>query len=79
MARTLASRPSCPRFNSKHSQKISEEKIIDVVEVNQQHCLETSGQCLENVDRTHLEQASGKLVIQKTKQKQMVSRWRYLY
>ena len=35
------------------------------VEVNQQRWLEESGQRLENVDRTHLALASGKLVLQK--------------
>ena len=33
--------------------------------VNQRRCLEESGQRLENVDRTHLVLASGKLVLQK--------------
>ena len=41
------------------------EKIVDVAEVNQQRCLEESGQWLKNVDRTHLLLASGKLVVQK--------------
>ena len=34
-------------------------------EVNQQRWLEESGQCLENVDRTHLVPASGKPVLLK--------------
>ena len=47
--------------------KISEEKIVDVAEVNQWHCLDESGQWLENLDQTHLVLASGKLVLQKAK------------
>ena len=39
--------------------------MVDVAEVNQRQCLEESGQWLENVDRTHLVLASGKLVLQK--------------
>ena len=39
--------------------KISEEKIVDVAEVNQRRWLEESGQWLENVDQTHLVLASG--------------------
>ena len=35
-------------------EKISEEKNVEVAEVNQWHCLEESGQSLENVDQTHL-------------------------
>ena len=45
----------------------SEENIADVAEVNQQQCLEESGQWLENVDRTHLALVNGKRVLQKTK------------
>ena len=45
--------------------KISEEKIVDVAEVNQRRWLEESGLWLENVDQTHLVLASGKLVLQK--------------
>ena len=37
-------------FDSQPPKKNSEEKIIDVAEVNQQHWLEKSGQGLENVD-----------------------------
>ena len=40
--------------------------LFDVAEVNQQPCLKESGQWLENVDRTHLGLASGKLVLQKS-------------
>ena len=43
----------------------SEEKIVNITEVNQRHCLEESGQWLENVDQTHLVLASGKPVLQK--------------
>ena len=43
---------------------MSEEKIIDVAEVDQQRCLEESGQRLENVDQSHLALARVKLVIQ---------------
>ena len=32
----------------------SKEKIVDVAEINQQHCLEEYGHWLENVDPTHL-------------------------
>ena len=44
---------------------VSEEKFVSLAEANQQHCLEESGQWLENVDRTHLVPASGKQVPQK--------------
>ena len=65
MVRILASRPSCPCFESMCSQKNFRAKIVDVAEVNQWRCLEESGKWLENVDRTHLVLASGKLVLQK--------------
>ena len=35
--------PSVPEF-------FSEEKMVDVADINQRHCLEESGQWLENVD-----------------------------
>ena len=55
-----------PGFDSQHSQKISEENVVNVAEVKQHHCLEESGQLwLENLDRTLLVLASGKLVLQK--------------
>ena len=38
---------------------------LGLAEVNQQQWLDESGQCLENVDRTHLALASGKPVLQK--------------
>ena len=47
-------------------QKISEEIIVAVAEVNQLRCFEESEQWLENVDRTHLLLASGKLLQQKS-------------
>ena len=47
------------------TKNIFEEKIVDVDEVNQWHCLEEIGQRLENVDQTHLILAIGKLVLQK--------------
>ena len=53
----LASDSAAP--GSTPSKKISEEKIVNVAEVHQQHGLEESGQWLENVDRTHLVLASG--------------------
>ena len=43
----------------------SEEKIINVAEVNHWHWLEERVQCLENVDQTHLVPASGRQVLQK--------------
>ena len=44
----------------------SEEKIVDVAEVNHWRCLEESGQRLENVDQTHRELTSAKLELQKS-------------
>ena len=38
-------------------------EMINVAEVNQRLWLEESGQRLENVDRTHLELASGRRVL----------------
>ena len=52
MLSTLASKPIYPEFDTRHSKNFSDEKIADVAEVNQWRCLEESGQCLENVDRT---------------------------
>ena len=43
--------PAFPKFFS--------EKSVYVAEVYQQPCLEESGQWVENVDRTHLVEASG--------------------
>ena len=45
--------------------KNSEERLINVAEVNQQRCLEEREQWLENVDLTHLVLASGNAVLQK--------------
>ena len=42
--------------------KILEEKNVDVAKVYQWFCSEESGLWLENVDQTHLELTSGKLV-----------------
>ena len=42
----------------------SEEDIVDVADVNQWHCIEESGQWLENVDQTHLVLAKSKLVLE---------------
>ena len=61
MISIIASRPSCPGFESQHCPKKFRGKFIDAAE----HCFEESGQRLENVDRTHLVLASGKLVLQK--------------
>ena len=41
------------------------ENFFDVAEISRQRWSEESGQRLENVDRTYLVLASGKLVIQK--------------
>ena len=57
--------PNSPGFDSQRSQKNFRGKIIDVAEDNQRPWLEESGQWLENVDRTHLDLASGKPVLQK--------------
>ena len=58
----LGSIPGIPK-------KISKEKIVNVVAVNQWHCREERGQWLENVDGTHPVLASGKLVLQNKKAK----------
>ena len=52
-------------FDSQHSQKISEEQIIDVAEFNQWRWLEETGQWLENVDQIHPVLANGKPILQK--------------
>ena len=65
MVSILASRPSCPWFDSQHSPKNFRWKNIDIAEVNQWRCLEVSRQWLENVDWNHLVLTSGKLVLQK--------------
>ena len=57
-----------PGVDGLYEHKISEEKIVDVAEANQQRCSEESGLLPENVDQTHLVLASGKLVLKKTYQ-----------
>ena len=52
---TPGSLPSIP-------QKIPEEKIVDVAEVDRRCCLEESGHWHENVDLTHPVPVSGNLV-----------------
>ena len=49
MVSILSAGLSCPRFNSKCSPKIFKGKLFDVAEVNQQRCLEDSGQWPENL------------------------------
>ena len=48
----LLPEPAAPSLIPSIPKKISEEKIIDVAEDNQQRWLKESGQWLENVDRT---------------------------
>ena len=60
----LTDGPSCPGSIPSIHELFSVE-IVDVAEVNQHHCLEESGQWLENVDLTHLALTSGKLEVQK--------------
>ena len=60
----LASKPAAPGLIPSVPKKFSEEKIVDVAEVNQRRCLEESEQWLSNDDRTHPVLASGKLVLQ---------------
>ena len=62
MVTMAASGPNSPGFNHQH---FLEEKNVNVAEVNQWCWFEESGQQLENVDRTQLVLASGKLVLQK--------------
>ena len=62
IAQLLAHQPPDPGFNSQPPEFFSQEKRVDVTEVNQRRCLEESGQSLENVDGTHLVLASGKLL-----------------
>ena len=51
MVSILASGLGWPWYDFQH---FSEEKNIDIAEVNQLRWLEERGQWLENVDRTHL-------------------------
>ena len=57
--------PAAPGLIPSIPQNFTEENIVNVAEVNQQRCIEESGQRLENVDQTHLVLASGMLVLQK--------------
>ena len=50
---------SGPGFDTQLPQKISEEKSIDVAQVNQRGWSEESGRRLENVDQAHLVMACG--------------------
>ena len=47
MASIIASGPRRPWFISQHFQTNSDDQIVDVTEVNQERCLEESGQWLE--------------------------------
>ena len=60
--------PAAPGSLCSIPKKNSEEKSINLAEVNQWCWLEESGQWLENLDLTHLVLASGKPVLQKTEQ-----------
>ena len=53
--------PAAPGLIRSIPKKMSGE-IVDISKVNYRCCLEESGQWPENVDRTHLALASGKLV-----------------
>ena len=55
----LASHPTAPGSIPGIPKKNSEEKNINVPEVNQQRWLEETGHWLENVDRINLVLASG--------------------
>ena len=61
----LGSVPTCLGFDSKHSPKKFSGKFVTLANGYIRCNLEESGQWLENVDRTHLVLASGKLVLQK--------------
>ena len=50
----IASRPSCPWFDSQRSWNFFREKIVVVAKVNQLCTLEESEDWRENVDRTRL-------------------------
>ena len=65
IGRILAPHPAASGLIPAFPKISSEEKITDVTEVYQQCCLEESGQRLENADRTHLDLASGKPLLQK--------------
>ena len=53
--------PAAPGLIHSITKKISEE-IVDIYKVIYQRCLEESGQRPENVSRSHLALARGKLV-----------------
>ena len=57
--------PAAPGLIPGVPEIISVETIVDVAEVKQWCWLKASGQWLVNVDQTHLELASDKLVLQK--------------
>ena len=47
MVSTLASGPSCPGFDSQHSQNIYTGKTVNAAKVNQRRWLRESGQWLK--------------------------------
>ena len=57
--------PAAPGLIFSVPQNFTEENIVNVAEVNQQRCIEESGQWLENVGQTYLVLASGMLELQK--------------
>ena len=57
--------PAAPGSIPSIPEIFSEEKIVNVAEVNLRGSLEENGLWIENVDRTNLVLASGKLVLQK--------------
>ena len=57
--------PAAPGLIPSIPQIVSEEKTVNVAEVNQWCYLEESGLRLENVDPTHLVLANGRLVVRK--------------
>ena len=66
MVSILAFGPSCPGLGSKHPpKKISEKKIVYVLDVIERRFLAESGQWLKNVDQIRLLLSSGELVLQK--------------
>ena len=52
--------PAAPGSIPSAPKTFSDQKNVDVAEVNQQYCLEESEQCLENANRTYLVLANGK-------------------
>ena len=57
--------PAAPGSIPSIPEIFSEEKIVNVAEVNLRGSLEENGPWIENVDQTNLVLASGKLVLQK--------------